>query len=217
MLSCFSSCIFYECSECVRVGRTKAISIVRTRNRMKTEDLLSDVAAFFPGKSETEMTFFINKLLRCPDLVWSPDAPEYCYCAIYYAFELLKTTDDLVELKSWLTANGIHASVETAVAERAKATRVLCLVRINQKWHVKRATVLNAYDKPTLVAAILRQKISGISLKEAASEYAEAYVDIFASEKLFVKNGHIWHRTYAPRPPPVLFGALTPTVQVHTA
>jgi hypothetical protein len=208
--SCFPRCIFYECTDCVRLGRTKVVAQLRARKKLATTDLVASMGLLFKGKPAAELNFLMKRILTSPEIVWSPDAPETCWCAIYYAVELLKMTEDLVELKPWLVQHDIDPSMETAVIENIKGARTLCIVRQESKWHAKRATALNAYNEASLETAISRKQIAGTSLREAASEYKAAHSHLFTSDAFFVKNGRVWHRWYAPVPPPELFGALSP-------
>jgi len=216
MLSCFPRCIFYECAECVKTGTERVVALLRSRKKIPTSELLGEMTSMFKEKSRTEMNLFLAQILNTPEIFWRPDAPEICYCAIYYALELLKTTDDLVEIKQWLTQNHLHPSIECTIVEATKAVRNIFIIRISGKWHAKRSTVLNAYDKTSLEAAIDKKRIRGVSIRDAASEYNTAYADLFLSDNLFVRRGHVWHRKYAPVPPPELFGALTPSTPEHT-
>lgn len=216
MLPCFPRCIFYECAECVKTGSKRAVALLQSRKKIPTAELLVEMSTLFKEKSGTEMNLFMAQILNTPAIFWRPDAPEYCHCAIYYALELLKTTDDLVEIKQWLAQNQLQPSIECAVVESAKTIRSIFIIRKSGKWHAKRSTILNAYDKSSLEAAINRKRIQGVSIRNAASEYNTAYADLFLSDNLFVKRGHVWHCNYAPVPPPELFGALTPLAPEHT-
>jgi hypothetical protein len=182
---------------------------------MPTAELAEEAARLFPGKSSTELDLFLKRVLEAPEIVWSPESPETCGCAIYCAIQMLSETEDLVHLKTWLSSAGIHPAMETSVVESAKSDRSLCIVRKSGTWYAKRATVLNAYDEKSLEEAIYRKRLTGVSLREAASEYDTAYAHLFTSDAFFVKKGRVWHRHHAPVPPQELFGALTPAAPGH--